>query len=380
MKILHTSDLHLGKRLFSRSRLAEQSEVLEEIVAIVKEKAVDIVLIAGDIFDTPVPPSEAEELFYSFLLALSKHALPVVIAGNHDDATRLRAPYGIAKASGIILTGDEDLKSFNFTSSRGEKVTGGEGYLKIEKGGETLNLAILNYPSSAKLIDLAGGEDYATTVSTLAKKNCECFREGEINIFMSHLFVVGGKEEGELGGSKLVPTALLDIPLCDYIALGHIHGYAKMSKDKNIYYCGAPLFYSFDDDTKNAKRVLIFDTTEGKKEVYPVFLKSGKTLCKVTVRTEEEAETELNKREGELVWLTYEGNAPLSFRAVANFKKKPCYCGINILTEKREVATERRGKSDEELFTLFYESKRQGKKPTADMIDMFVKAVSGEDF
>ncbi len=380
MKILHTADLHLGKRLCSHSRLEEQSEVLEEIIGIVKDNGVDIVLIAGDVFDTPVPPSEAEELFYAKLLKMSKYALPVVIAGNHDDATRLRAPFGIAKASGIILTGDEQLSDYNLTTERGEVVSGGNGYLTVKKKGETLNLAILNYPNSAKLMDMAGNEDYIEFVTSLIKKNCECFKEGEINIFMSHLFVVGGKEEGELGGSKLIPVRALDIPLCDYIALGHIHGYGKMSNDKKVFYSGAPLFYSFDDDPKNAKRVLIFDATEQKREVYPVYLKSGKTLAKVTVKTEEEAERELNERANQLVWLNYEGSSPLTAKAVSNFKKKPCYCGISVVTERREVQNERRGKSDEELFTMFYESRRKGEKPTADMLDMFVKAVNGEDF
>ena len=100
MKILHTSDWHVGKRLMGRERLAEQAEVLDEIIQISEREEVDLVLIAGDVFDTYTPSAEAEELFYSKVKALAgKDRTVLMISGNHDDGVRLSAvaPFSAAR-------------------------------------------------------------------------------------------------------------------------------------------------------------------------------------------------------------------------------------------------------------------------------------------
>ena len=118
MKILHTSDWHLGKRTASRSRLDEQRAALAEIAEIAEEEKADVILVAGDVFDTFVPPAEAEELFYSAVVELTKTALVVAVAGNHDDARRLNAPAYLAGASGIALC-DDDMTGFKMNRSDG---------------------------------------------------------------------------------------------------------------------------------------------------------------------------------------------------------------------------------------------------------------------
>ena len=125
MKILHTSDWHLGKRTAGRSRLDEQRAALAEIAEIAEEEKADVILVAGDVFDTFVPPAEAEELFYSAVVKLAKTALVVAVAGNHDDARRLNAPAYLAGASGIALC-DDDMTGLKIKRSDGTVVTGGE--------------------------------------------------------------------------------------------------------------------------------------------------------------------------------------------------------------------------------------------------------------
>ena len=107
MKILHTSDWHIGKRLFSRERLDEQAEVLDEIAAICEEEKVELVLIAGDIFDTYTPGAEAEELFFKKVKNLAgKDRAVLIISGNHDDGVRLSAAAPLAEEQGIFIVGN----------------------------------------------------------------------------------------------------------------------------------------------------------------------------------------------------------------------------------------------------------------------------------
>lgn len=192
MRILHTSDWHIGKKLHGKSRLDEQRAVLKEIVAVAQKEQVDIALIAGDIFDTAVPSAEAEQLFYESINALSKTCLPVVIHGNHDDEHRLLAPDLLALTAGIVLAGGK-LKSATVTTDKGLKITTSESSIRIEKGEEIANLAFMGYPSLAQLVDRAGERDFNEFVLEERTKACECFKKGEINIFLSHLFVTGSE-------------------------------------------------------------------------------------------------------------------------------------------------------------------------------------------
>ena len=119
MKILHTSDWHLGKKLERFSRVDEQKNVMEEIVRIADEENVDAILIAGDLFDTGNPPVEAVELYYRTLIQLSKKGVrPVIaIAGNHDSPERIEAPDPLARECGILFVGNPDTCPPVFTVS-----------------------------------------------------------------------------------------------------------------------------------------------------------------------------------------------------------------------------------------------------------------------
>lgn len=383
MKIIHTSDWHLGKRLSGKNRLEEQRAVIGEIAEICKSEKADVLIVAGDVFDTFVPPAEAEELFYAAIKQISDYCVVAVIAGNHDDSLRLSAAKGLAKASGILLLGDgQKHETFegNFASQL-TRIETGENFVRITRGGETLNLGYLGYPSSVKLNDMAGEEDYSSGVEKLIKNACSCFTDNGFNVFAAHLFVTGAENElsgeRELGGSKLLPKSVLPDGAA-YSALGHIHKPLTVSKSKNAFYSGSPMQLSFDDVTE--KRVIKITFKDGKTEIESIPLKAYKKLVVARVTSEEEAMAALESHGDCYVRIEYVSSEPLSPRAVSQFKKYPGFAELVALVPKKEQmsASERRGKTDAQLFEMFYKQKFNS-EPDEKLTEIFLKAVAGEE-
>ena len=164
MKILHTADWHLGKRLNTISRLEEQREVLEEICEIADREAVDAVIIAGDLFDNFNPSSEATELLYSTLHILSdngKRAI-IAIAGNHDSPERVEVPDALARACGIIFVGYPNTEIKTFRTQAGVEITKtDEGFaeLKLPNCSFSLRLILTPYANELRLKKDLGSED-----------------------------------------------------------------------------------------------------------------------------------------------------------------------------------------------------------------------------
>ena len=149
MKILHTSDWHLGKKLDGFSRLPEQELVMNEICEIANAQQIDAVIIAGDIFDTYNPPIEALELFYKTVKQLSKNAtVPIIaIAGNHDSPDRIEAPDPLAKENGIFLIGYPNSKLKELVLETGLKITKtDEGFIEFSLPNNKTPLRILTTP------------------------------------------------------------------------------------------------------------------------------------------------------------------------------------------------------------------------------------------
>ena len=382
MKLLHTSDWHLGKRLYGKSRIDEQRKVLAEIADVAKRENVDVLLLAGDVFDTFVPVAEAEELFYETLTGLAKICVPITIAGNHDDAERLTAPRDLARVSGIILAGDNE-PSRKFSGVYGGKQTDietGNGFVRVTRGGETLNVAFVPYPTTAKLMDVAGAEQYADKVGKeIATAQEACFTPDGINVTMSHLFVTGSiaTDERDLGGTKQLPKESLSADKAAYTALGHIHKPMTVSKSNNAYYSGSILPYSFDETTE--KRVLVIDSDGKKTEVKSVPLSPVKRLYKIRANAEEEILDALEKHADGYVYIVYSSPRPLSPTTASAMKKHPAFCYFEAKprTATEEAVAKRKEKTDRELFEAFYEAKI-GKKPDEALTEIFLRAVGGE--
>ncbi len=264
MKILHTSDWHLGKTLENRERLTEQREVLEELCQLTEAHAVDLVLIAGDVFDNFLPTAAAEELFFDTVerLAANGQRGVVIIAGNHDSPERLCAARQLAKRQGIILLGLPKSTAVLGQSAGGgvQVVESGAGWLELAlpKVAEHAVLIALPYPSEARLEEVLTlgldekqlQEAYAEKIGWLFAELATHFRPETVNLALSHLFILGGETtESErpiqLGGAPTVPASKLPAA-AQYVALGHLHKPQKAIGAKiPAYYSGSLLQYSF---------------------------------------------------------------------------------------------------------------------------------------
>ena len=291
MRILHTSDWHLGKNLDNINRLDEQRQFIDELCGIAESESADLVLIAGDIFDAYNPSSAAEELFYDAVDRLNnkgKRAV-VVIAGNHDSPDRLCAASPLAYKNGIVLLGYPGSDAGVFGSS--SILQSGPGWFEIKPGASEHSAVIITlpYPSESRLEQLISvdsreeklQEAYSDRISELMH-NLSCnFRNDTVNLIVSHLYLRDGRtsdSERQLGGALVVdPCRLPDN--AHFIALGHLHRPQRIkSAPSPTYYSGSPLAYSFSE-TDYSKVVYIVDAVPGREsEVKEVYLNSGKPL------------------------------------------------------------------------------------------------------
>lgn len=280
MRILHTSDWHLGKNLEGVSRMEEQECFLLDFVETVKENHVDLVIIAGDIYDNANPPAKAEKMFYDTLKKLSANGerLIVVIAGNHDNPERLVAAGPLAREHGIIMVGTP--KTIVETGAYGKHqiVNCGEGFVEIELNEERAIILTVPYPSEKRLNEVLYGSNdeeeervklYGERIKLLFDNLGENFRDDTINLVVSHLFAMGSEESGSernvmLGGSFIVDGNCFP-QKAQYIALGHVHKPQIVpGSQKRARYSGSPLHY-------NKKEINIT------KKCYLVDVKAGET-------------------------------------------------------------------------------------------------------
>ena len=239
MKILHTSDLHLGKNLLEESFLEDQKHILDEIIEIVKEKEISVVIIPGDIYDRSIPPSDALKLFDEFITNLSNMNVKVLItSGNHDSNERLGF-------------GSNIFDNFNI-----HIVTSYEGQIqKINIGDVDFYLLPFLKPFHIKhLMDAEEYEDIRNSNDMmkwiLSKENINPSR---INILLSHQFFMANEKLPEQSDSESISLNVvgtldaIDASLLDdfdYVALGHIHKPQSILRE-TVRYSGTPLKYSF---------------------------------------------------------------------------------------------------------------------------------------
>lgn len=260
MRVLHTGDWHLGKNLEGQSRLQEQELFLEDFVQIVESNKVDLVIIAGDVYDSSNPPARAEKLFYDTLKRISNHGerLTLVIAGNHDNPERLVAAGPLAREHGIIMVGTP--KSVVQCGDYGNHkvVNSGEGFVELEINDEKAVILTVPYPSEKRLNevlynDMDGDEEklksYSDRIYSLFNSLESNFRDDTINLVVSHLFAMGSEEGGsersiQLGGSYIVSGECFP-KKAQYIALGHVHKPQVVPGTlKRARYSGSPIHYN----------------------------------------------------------------------------------------------------------------------------------------
>lgn len=232
MKLLHLSDLHIGKRMGTYSFIDDQRFILERILDIVKTNTPDGVMIAGDIYDRSVPSEEAVALFDDFLYELSELCRAVfIISGNHDSAERLSFGDRLMRKNGIYISPAFDGKISHVT-------------LNDSYGEADIYMLPFVKPVYVKqFYPDAVIKNYTDAVRTVIENSS--VDTSKRNIMIAHQFVTGavegGSEERAVGGLENVDASVFEA--FDYTALGHIHRYQKAGE--NIRYSGSPLKYSF---------------------------------------------------------------------------------------------------------------------------------------
>ena len=235
MKILHLSDLHIGKRVHEVSMTEDQEYILTKILHIIDDEKPDAVLIAGDVYDKSVPSAEAVTLFDDFLCRLAKRSVPVmIISGNHDSPERLAFGGRLLESSGIHIS----------------PVYGGEirPITLRDAYGET-DFWLLPFIKPIHVKRFFPDEEIVTYTDAVraALKDLPLDPQRR-NVLVTHQFVTGAatceSEELSVGGSDNVDASVFDG--FDYVALGHIHGPQNIGTNR-IRYCGTPLKYSFSE-------------------------------------------------------------------------------------------------------------------------------------
>jgi exonuclease SbcD len=251
VKLLHTSDWHVGKVLKGQSRVDEQLAVLKEIVDVAEAEKPDLVIVAGDLHDTATPNAETEKIAIRALSALRRHAAAVVVvAGNHDHGPRLDALRTWADEAGITLRG-------TIGKAEDHLITG------VTPGGDPWRLAALPFVSqryavrASEMFELSAAEasaTYADHVARLIASLTAGFDDGTetVNLVTAHLTVVGAKTGGgERDAHTIeaysVPASVFP-PSVHYVALGHLHRRQQVPGPCPVHYSGSPLAIDFGEE------------------------------------------------------------------------------------------------------------------------------------
>lgn len=388
MKVLHTSDWHIGKKLQQlKDRLQEQEEVLNEICDVCDKKSVELVLVAGDIYDTFTPSAEAENLFFNIVKKLAGNDRAVVIiSGNHDDCVRLSASAPLAEEFGIYIVGDNKYNPTQNNDRKVKLIESQAGYMIFEnEKGERVYINTLPYPNEARFKECKSDDE------TFRDKMSRWISFGERgndkklpSIFLSHLFVGGGQvseseRDIDLGGARVVGKDLL--PNSDYIALGHLHKYQKLSNEKNIYYCGSILQYAFDECNAD-KYVLTFDISKnGVSNIEKHLLTKGKKLGKIEANSIADAVFYLKANADKYIELTLNLSKPMSQNDVKELKEvNENFVKLNLNVAQNTYGAQVQSKkqlSSKELFFEFYKSQFNS-IPEDDLTELFLSLTEGE--
>ena len=275
MKLLHTADWHVGRTIRGRSREDEHRQVLAEIADIAGGENVDLILVAGDIFDTAAPAAAAEEIVYQALLNLAEVAPVVIVGGNHDNPARLRAVAPLLRlgrvtvASQILRPEDGGVVTIPGVPARMAMVPfiGKRGIVRVEQ--------ILSLDTQ----ELAG--EYAERVQRIIEWLCNGMGTDSVNILVGHLMVLGGRTGGGERTAHLFDYAIpaLSFPgHLSYVALGHLHRAQRVPAPAPIWYSGSPLQLDFGEED-DIKSVTMVDVEPGLPAVVDLrTLRSGKRL------------------------------------------------------------------------------------------------------
>ena len=387
MRILHTADWHIGAKTDDRDRFEEQKDALKQLVNHAKSYNVDMVLIAGDIYNNIVPSAEDEELFYKTVVDLSRNGecAVVAIAGNHDDPKRLSNANIFADKFGIDT---------NIYATRA-----GKGFIEFQtRNGEKCVLALLPYPSYYRYKEIRKeGQDFQEKVKEWLAPGASQFRNDTINITLAHAMSYGVdlNPEDFMNYTSLSTTFnYVDQKIfhnnATYTALGHIHKCMAVNKDKNIFYSGSLINQFFDNNEPT--NVLIVDIDcNGVQNIIKQPL-DVKILKKFTVSSVSQAHKVLSENPDNLVKIiienvdTIDGEIDNSEYTpyitptdLKNLRKQhPNLVTLSVITNEAKATCEFTSKKDltnAEIFDHFVKSKT-GAEAEQDVKELFLSLMS----
>lgn len=403
MRILHTADWHLGKKLDHFSRLEEQKIVMDEICTIADDQNADVIIVAGDLFDTFNPPVEAVDLLYKTLKRLTNNGKrPVIaIAGNHDSPDRIDAPNPLARECGILFVGNPDVTIPKMEIENGFEITASEnGFLEIKLPQYTYPIRIITtpYANEMRLKTYLGAENkeqqlnelLQTSWSQLADKYCD--NKG-VNILTTHLYMLkrGGEILEEPDGEKPLRIGNADIVYTDcipqqiqYTALGHLHRYQNVGGHSSpVVYSSSPLSYSFSEAGQDKKVVLIEAQPDEKVKLTPISLQSGRPLHRKRFETIDLAVEWLLANPYCLIELTL-----VSDTFIANSDSKRIYESHDgiifiipiILNENNQCLQTAKVNLDQNIQGLFadYFQSKYKQQPNNEILDLFNEIIASQ--
>ncbi len=258
MKVLHTSDWHIGRTLYGRKRYDEFKVFLTWLAETIQQNEIDVLLVAGDVFDTSAPSNRAQELYYRFLcrVAVSSCRHVVVVAGNHDSPSFLNAPKELLKALDVHVIGsvtenpEDEVLVLRDEQDIPELIVCAVPYLRdkdirLAEAGESIE------DKEQKLIE--GIRSHYATVASLAEQRRAELETNIPIVAMGHLFTAGGQTADGDGVRELYVGSLAHVtagvfPACfNYLALGHLHVPQMVSGSETIRYSGSPLPMGFGE-------------------------------------------------------------------------------------------------------------------------------------
>lgn len=403
MRILHTSDWHLGRTLEGRSRLPEQREFVDQLGALAAEEGVDLVLVAGDVFDTYNPPAEAEQLLFAALerLAGGGQRAVVVVAGNHDSPDRVCAANPLARRHGIYLFGyPGQTLAGGGAVGRVACRAAGPGWVELQIGEETALVYALSYPSEARLKEVLSDEGderarqavYSERVGRLCEESASLFRTDTVNLIAGHLFTLGGQpsdseRDVSLGGALIVEPRVFPAN-AHYVALGHLHRPQVVGGSATpCRYSGSPLAYSFSEAGQQKQVVLVEARAGEAATVRPTPLTCGRPLKQWHARSVAEFLAWCAQPENLACWLDLEVEVeqPLSPAELADlYKRHDGLVSVRPIMPGAPRTEEEQRLSDlslEERFHRFVQ-RQWGTDPPPELVTLFLSLVeeeSGED-
>jgi DNA repair protein SbcD/Mre11 len=393
MKILHTSDWHLGKRLGVFPRHAEQVQVMDEICKIADKEDCCMVVVSGDIFDTFNPPVESIELYYQTARKLTGGGKrPVVaIAGNHDSPDRLESSDPLARQLGIFQLG-YPLSQLNEQPCNGyfSVTSAGPGYSCFTfKNKGSINLIHTPFASRQRLQAAYGDADTGLHLAGMWQQAAAEMPAAGYTVLMAHAMISahGQDPDNEPEGEK--PISYISDPILigslpkqvNYLAMGHLHRFQATERDgRKIVYSGSPLAYSFSEAGQD-KFVAMADTVTG--EVESIKLAAGKKLHKLVFGSAAEALEKLARYPD--CWLDILIRTDSYLTADDLKQLRSCHAGIVSIAPKftgAEQPSEDKSidinKNMPDLFCDYF-MHRKGLPPSQELLDLFNQIISTDD-